>query len=57
MTDFLKLIYHPELRKSWGSGVSKGQEDNLQEDGKRKCLVNKCVPCHKETIKQRDWIK
>ena len=27
----------------------KGKEDNLQEDGKSKCLVKKHLPCQAET--------
>lgn len=47
----LKFICHSELRKKRLAGVwgIKGKEDNSQ-DGKSKCLVNICLPCHAETV-------
>lgn len=32
--------------KKTGFWDIKGKEDNLQEDGKNKHLVNKCLQCH-----------
>ena len=34
---------------SRGEGDCKEGEHNLQENGKSKVLVNKCLPCHAET--------
>lgn len=43
-------IYMPFLAKEKQLGVwdYKREEHSSREVGKNKCLVNKCLPCHKE---------
>ena len=38
-----------------GKGLGfKGKKDNSQENGKSKCLVNKCLLYHAETMEHRE---
>ena len=39
-------------KKGGGFGTFKGESS--QEDGKNKCLVNKCWLCHAETMELRE---
>lgn len=47
----------PFWAKEKGVGVCsfKRKEDNSQKDGKSKYLVNKCSPCHSETVDTEDF--
>ena len=49
--------YMPFWAKEKGLGVwdCKGEEDNSQEVGKSKGLVNKCLLFHAETMGHRDF--
>jgi len=47
----MRYIFHSELRRTWvGVWDFKGKECNSQEDERVKCLVNKCLLGHSETM-------
>lgn len=47
--------YMPLWAKEKEAGVwDFKREDSLRQDGKSKCLLNKCLPCLSETMEHRE---